>query len=65
MDKIWDRKSLEVVAGWKKRMTTQNRQKSNAKKQKQKAQKNNNKLTKYPRLVGFRRRKRFSSDWPI
>ena len=38
MDKIWDRKilrslrSLAVVAGMKKRMTTQNRQKSNAKK---------------------------------
>ena len=40
MDKIWDRKSLEVGGhwpvwrGWKKRMTTQNRQKSNAKKNK-------------------------------
>ena len=38
MDKIWDRKSFEVrghlavVAGMKKRMTTQNPQKSNAKK---------------------------------
>jgi len=38
MDKIWDRKSSEVgghwllCRGWKKRMTTQNRQKSNAKK---------------------------------
>ena len=38
MDKIWDRKSLQVGGhwplwrGWKKRMTTQNRQKSNAKK---------------------------------
>jgi len=38
MDKIWDRKSfksrrsLAVVAGMKKRMTTPNRQKSNAKK---------------------------------
>ena len=37
MDKIWDRKSFEVGGhwplwrGWKKRMTTQNRQKSNAK----------------------------------
>jgi len=39
MDKIWDRKSFEVGGHWplwrrwKKRMTTQNRQKSNAKKQ--------------------------------
>ena len=38
MDKIWDRKSFEVGGhwplwrGWKKRMTMQNRQKSNAKK---------------------------------
>ena len=38
MDKIWDRKSFEVWGhwplwrGWKHRMTTQNRQKSNAKK---------------------------------
>ena len=34
MDKIWDRKSFEVGCGGdeKKRMTTQNRQKSNAKK---------------------------------
>jgi len=38
MDKIWDRNSFEVGGhwplwrGWKKRMTTQNRQKSNAKK---------------------------------
>ena len=39
MDKIWDRKkilrsgrSLAVVAGMKKEMTTQNRQKSNAQK---------------------------------
>ena len=38
MDKIWDRKSFEVRGhwplwrGWKNRMTTQNRQKSNAKK---------------------------------
>jgi len=38
MDKIWDRKSfgvvmsLAVVAGMKKRMTTQNRQKSNTNK---------------------------------
>ena len=38
MDKIWDRNpsksevNLAVVAGMKKRMTTQNRQKSNAKK---------------------------------
>ena len=37
MDKIWDRKSFEVRGhwplwrGWKKRMTMQNRQKSNAK----------------------------------
>ena len=37
MDKIWDRKSFEVGGhwplwrGWKKRMTTQKRQKSNAK----------------------------------
>ena len=33
MDKIWDRKSFEVGCGGdeKKRMTTQNRQKSNAK----------------------------------
>ena len=37
MDKIWDRKSFEVGGrwplwrGWKTRMTTQNRQKSNAK----------------------------------
>ena len=37
MDKIWDRKSFEVGGYWplwqgcKKRMTTQNRQKSNAK----------------------------------
>ena len=36
MDNIWDRnpsklQSLAVVAGMKKRMTTQNRQKSNAK----------------------------------
>jgi len=36
MDLIWDRKSLEVGdhyplgQGWKKRMTMQNRQKSNA-----------------------------------
>jgi len=36
MDKIWDRKSFEVGGrwplwrGWKKQMTTQNRQKSNA-----------------------------------
>jgi len=42
MDKIWDRKSFEVGGhwslwrGWKKRMTTQNRQKSNAKKIKNK-----------------------------
>ena len=38
MDKLWDRKSFEVGGhwrlwrGWEKRMTTQNRQKSNAKK---------------------------------
>ena len=38
MDKIWDRKSfrslrsLAIVAGMKKRMTTQNQQKSNVKK---------------------------------
>jgi len=39
MDKIWDRKSFEVgghcmavVAGMKKQMSTQNQQKSNAKK---------------------------------
>ena len=38
MDEIWDRKSFEVGGhwplwrGWKHRMTTQNRQKSNAKK---------------------------------
>ena len=38
MDKIWDKKflqsrrSLAVVAGMKKQMTTQNRQKANAKK---------------------------------
>ena len=38
MDKIWDRKSKSEVIhwplwrGWKKRMTTQNQQKSNAKK---------------------------------
>jgi len=38
MDKIWDRKSFEVgshwplLRGWKHRMTTQNRQMSNAKK---------------------------------
>ena len=38
MDKIWDRKSFEVGGhwplwwGWKNRMTTQNRHKSNAKK---------------------------------
>jgi len=37
MDKIWDRKSFEVGGhwplwqGWKNRMTTQNRQKSNTK----------------------------------
>ena len=42
MDKIWDRKSFEVGGhwplwrGWKNRMTTQNRQKSNAKKKLQK-----------------------------
>ena len=41
MDKIWYRKSFEVrslavVAGMKKRMTTQNRQKSNAKKREKK-----------------------------
>ena len=30
MDKIWDRKSFEVVGHWP--LTTQNRQKSNAKK---------------------------------
>ena len=39
MDKIWDRKSFEVGGHWplwmgKKRKTTQNRQKSNAKKHK-------------------------------
>jgi len=40
MDEIWDRKSFEVGGhwllwwGWKKWMTTQNRQKSNAKKKK-------------------------------
>ena len=40
MDKIWDRKSFEVGGHWplwqgrKKRMTTQNRHKSNAKKKK-------------------------------
>jgi len=37
MDKVWDRKSFEVGGHWplmKKRMTTQNRQKSNAKKKK-------------------------------
>ena len=40
MDKIWDRKSFEVGGNWplwrrwKKRMTTQNRHNSNAKKQK-------------------------------
>jgi len=38
MDQIWDRKSFEVGGHWllwrgmKKRMTTQNRQKANAKK---------------------------------
>ena len=38
MDNIWDRKSFEVGGhwpmwrGWKNRMTTQNRQKSNAQK---------------------------------
>ena len=42
MDKIWDRKSFEVGGhwplwrGWKNRMTTQNRKKSNAKKNPQK-----------------------------
>ena len=42
MDKIWDRKSFEVGGhwplwrGWKKRMTMQNRQKSNAKFKKKK-----------------------------
>jgi len=42
MDKIWDRKSFEVEGhwllwrGWKKRMTTHNRQKSNPKKRKEK-----------------------------
>ena len=42
MDKIWDGKSVEVGGHWplwwrwKKRMTTQNRQKSNAKKEKEK-----------------------------
>ena len=42
MDKIWDRKSFEVGGHWplwpewKKRMTTQNRQKSNANKNKTK-----------------------------
>jgi len=41
MDKIWDRKSFAVWGhwplwwGWKIRITTQNRQKSNAKKEKQ------------------------------
>jgi len=32
MDNIWDgsRRLLAVVGGWKNRMTTQNRQKSNA-----------------------------------
>ena len=40
MDKIWCRKSFEVGGhwplwrGWKKRITTQNRQKSNTKKEK-------------------------------
>jgi len=40
MDTIWDRKSFEVGGhrplwrGWKNRMTTQNRQKSNAEKTK-------------------------------
>ena len=40
MDKIWDRKTFEVGGhwplwrGWNTRMTTQNRQKSNAKKNK-------------------------------
>ena len=42
MDKIWDRKSFEVGGHWplwqgcKKRMTTQNRQKSKAKKKRKK-----------------------------
>ena len=42
MDNIWDRKSFEVGGhwplwrGWKKRMTAQNRQKSNAKKKEEK-----------------------------
>jgi len=41
MDKIWDRKSFEVRGhwplwrGWKKRMTTQKRQKSIAKKRRE------------------------------
>ena len=49
MDKIWDRKSFEVGGhwplwrGWKKRMITQNRQKSNAKKNPKKHNNNNNK----------------------
>ena len=44
MDKIWDRKSFEVGGHWplwrgrKNRTTTQNRQNSNAKKQKTKPQ---------------------------
>jgi len=46
MDNIWDRKSFEVGGHcplwreWKKRMTKQNRQKSNAKKQKTKPKQN-------------------------
>jgi len=41
MDKIWDRKSFEVVvAGMKKRMTTSKRQKLNAKKTNKKTQTN-------------------------
>jgi len=45
MYKIWDRKSFEVGGhcplslGWKNRMTTQNRQKSNAKKKEKKESK--------------------------
>jgi len=43
MDKTWDRKSIEVGGlwllwlEWKKRMTMQNQQKSNAKKKEKKA----------------------------
>ena len=53
MDKIWDRNSFEVGGHWplwrggKKRMTTQNRQKSNAKKNR----KTTVTITKYTKAI--------------